>query len=253
MADLDRARSLGLEILHNAGIAVGGDQPRDIVVHDDRFWARVVEQPELGLGESYQDGWWDANQPRRVHRRGADPRPALAGEAPARVGAARRQGTRNEPPDRPAGPQKRGRPLQHRKRPLRADARQAHDLLVRLLATLRGPGPGPGGQARPDLPQAAPRAGHASARHRLRLGRLRPVRGRRARCDGRGYHSGPRAGPCGPGRLRGPARRDPGVRLPRRTGPLRPDRVDRDDGARRPRATSRPSSSAATTCCRATA
>ena len=62
MADLDRARSLGLEILHNAGIAVGGDQPRDIVVHDDRFWARVVEQPELGLGESYQDGWWDANQ-----------------------------------------------------------------------------------------------------------------------------------------------------------------------------------------------
>ena len=62
MADLDKARSLGLEILHNAGIAVGGDQPRDIVVHDDRFWARVVEQPELGLGESYQDGWWDANQ-----------------------------------------------------------------------------------------------------------------------------------------------------------------------------------------------
>ena len=62
MADLEKARSLGLEILHNAGIEVGGDQPRDITVHDDRFWARVVAQPELGLGESYQDGWWDANQ-----------------------------------------------------------------------------------------------------------------------------------------------------------------------------------------------
>ena len=62
MADLERARSLGLEILHNAGIEVGGDQPRDIAVHDDRFWARVIAQPELGLGESYQDGWWDANQ-----------------------------------------------------------------------------------------------------------------------------------------------------------------------------------------------
>ena len=62
MADLEKARSLGLEILHNAGIEVGGDQPRDIAVHDDRFWARVIAEPELGLGESYQDGWWDANQ-----------------------------------------------------------------------------------------------------------------------------------------------------------------------------------------------
>ena len=62
MADLEKARSLGLEILHNAGIEVGGDQPRDIAVHDDRFWARVIAQPELGLGESYQDGWWDASQ-----------------------------------------------------------------------------------------------------------------------------------------------------------------------------------------------
>ena len=62
MADLDKARNLSLEILGNAGIEVGGDQPRDIAVHDDRFWARVVAERELGLGESYQDGWWDANQ-----------------------------------------------------------------------------------------------------------------------------------------------------------------------------------------------
>ena len=62
MADLEAAKSLGLEILDTAGIEVGGDRPQDIAVHDDRFWARVLADRELGLGESYQDGWWDANQ-----------------------------------------------------------------------------------------------------------------------------------------------------------------------------------------------
>ena len=62
MADPNKARSVGLEILRNAGIEVGGDKPRDITVHDDRFWARVLADREFGLGESYQDGWWDANQ-----------------------------------------------------------------------------------------------------------------------------------------------------------------------------------------------
>ena len=62
MADLEAAKNLGLEVLHTAGIEVGGDRPRDIAVHDDRFWARVMADRELGLGESYQEGWWDANQ-----------------------------------------------------------------------------------------------------------------------------------------------------------------------------------------------
>ena len=62
MADLHKAKNLGLEILHAAGIEVGGSRPRDITVHDDRFWARVIAARELGLGESYQEGWWDANQ-----------------------------------------------------------------------------------------------------------------------------------------------------------------------------------------------
>ena len=62
MVDLDRARDLGHEILDTAGIDVGGDRPHDIAVHDDRFWARVLADRELGLGESYQEGWWDANQ-----------------------------------------------------------------------------------------------------------------------------------------------------------------------------------------------
>jgi cyclopropane-fatty-acyl-phospholipid synthase len=49
-------------MLDTAGIEVGGDRPQDIVVHDDRFWARVLADRELGLGESYQEGWWEANQ-----------------------------------------------------------------------------------------------------------------------------------------------------------------------------------------------
>ena len=62
MTDSQRSKSLGLEILQRAGIDPGGDSPCDITVHDDRFWDLVVAQRELGLGESYQEGWWDANR-----------------------------------------------------------------------------------------------------------------------------------------------------------------------------------------------
>jgi cyclopropane-fatty-acyl-phospholipid synthase len=53
---------IGKRILDAAGVTLGGDGPLDIRVHDDRFWDRVLSDRELGLGESYQDGWWDANQ-----------------------------------------------------------------------------------------------------------------------------------------------------------------------------------------------
>ncbi|GAB3059928.1 cyclopropane fatty acyl phospholipid synthase [Stenotrophomonas tumulicola] len=55
-----QARVTGL--LQEAGIAVGGHRPQDIQVHDGRFYARVMAGGSLGLGESYMDGWWDANQ-----------------------------------------------------------------------------------------------------------------------------------------------------------------------------------------------
>lgn len=54
--------AIGRRILDAAGVTLGGDAPQDITVHDDRFWDRVLRDRELGLGESYQDGWWDANQ-----------------------------------------------------------------------------------------------------------------------------------------------------------------------------------------------
>lgn len=48
-------------LLRKAGITIGGSAPQDITVHDDRLFARVVREGNLGLGEAYMDGWWDAN------------------------------------------------------------------------------------------------------------------------------------------------------------------------------------------------
>jgi cyclopropane-fatty-acyl-phospholipid synthase len=47
-------------LLDRAGIEVGGSQPWDVHVHDDRLWDRVIRDRELGLGEAYMDGWWDS-------------------------------------------------------------------------------------------------------------------------------------------------------------------------------------------------
>lgn len=42
-----------------AGITIGGDGPADIAVHDPRFYAAVLADGELAMGESYMAGWWD--------------------------------------------------------------------------------------------------------------------------------------------------------------------------------------------------
>lgn len=47
------------DILNRADIDVNGDRPWDIQIHDDRFWRRVLLYGNMGLGESYMDGWWD--------------------------------------------------------------------------------------------------------------------------------------------------------------------------------------------------
>jgi cyclopropane-fatty-acyl-phospholipid synthase len=48
-------------LLKSADVRVGGSRPQDIVVHDDRLYARLIRHRELGLGEAYMDGWWDSN------------------------------------------------------------------------------------------------------------------------------------------------------------------------------------------------
>jgi len=57
--DPRRAGDLCKELLASADIAVGGDRPWDLHVHDERFWSRVMRDGTLGVGESYVEGWWD--------------------------------------------------------------------------------------------------------------------------------------------------------------------------------------------------
>ncbi|TKR33465.1 cyclopropane fatty acyl phospholipid synthase [Luteimonas gilva] len=52
----DRLQSL----LDDADVRIGGDRAWDLRVHDSRFAARTMAQGSLALGESYMDGWWDA-------------------------------------------------------------------------------------------------------------------------------------------------------------------------------------------------
>jgi cyclopropane-fatty-acyl-phospholipid synthase len=54
------ANQLGTDLLASAGIQVDGDKPWDLRIHDARFFDRVLRDRELGLGEAYQQGWWDA-------------------------------------------------------------------------------------------------------------------------------------------------------------------------------------------------
>jgi cyclopropane-fatty-acyl-phospholipid synthase len=54
-----RSEEIVKDLLGQAGVTVGGDEPHDIQVHDSRFFGRVLAEGSLGLGESYVDGWWD--------------------------------------------------------------------------------------------------------------------------------------------------------------------------------------------------
>jgi cyclopropane-fatty-acyl-phospholipid synthase len=48
------------DLLESADVRIGGTRPWDLQVYDSHFYARVLGQGSLGLGESYMEGWWDA-------------------------------------------------------------------------------------------------------------------------------------------------------------------------------------------------
>ena len=50
------------EILSLAGIEVNGPNPWDIQVHNNDFYKRALTEAELGIGESYMDGWWECKK-----------------------------------------------------------------------------------------------------------------------------------------------------------------------------------------------
>jgi cyclopropane-fatty-acyl-phospholipid synthase len=48
------------EVFSLAGIEIGGHRPWDLQVHDERFYPRLLAGGDLAAGETYVDGWWDA-------------------------------------------------------------------------------------------------------------------------------------------------------------------------------------------------
>jgi cyclopropane-fatty-acyl-phospholipid synthase len=54
------ARRFFSRLMTEAGIEIGGTRPWDIQIHDERLYGRLAAFGSLGLGESYMDGWWDA-------------------------------------------------------------------------------------------------------------------------------------------------------------------------------------------------
>lgn len=56
------ARDLCVGLLSRAGVSVDGPESWSMRVHDERVWERLVGERELGIGESYMDGWWDCDR-----------------------------------------------------------------------------------------------------------------------------------------------------------------------------------------------
>lgn len=56
----NKYEKIAKEILGFAGVQIDGSNPWDIRVHNQAFYKRVVTDGELGFGESYMEGWWDA-------------------------------------------------------------------------------------------------------------------------------------------------------------------------------------------------
>ena len=57
----DTLKERASALLELADIRLNGSRPTDLHVHDERLYARVFAHGSLGLGESYMDGWWDAD------------------------------------------------------------------------------------------------------------------------------------------------------------------------------------------------
>ena len=54
------AKETVTELLSLADIKVDGKRQGDIRVNDERVYSRILNGGSLALGESYMDGWWDA-------------------------------------------------------------------------------------------------------------------------------------------------------------------------------------------------
>lgn len=55
-------QSKAQEILKLADVVINGTRDWDIKVHNPKVYSRVFAQGNLGLGESYMEGWWDCDR-----------------------------------------------------------------------------------------------------------------------------------------------------------------------------------------------
>lgn len=53
-------RSLVEELIMPAGIQLSKNKSSDLIIHDERFYSRVLREGSLGFGEAYMNGWWDS-------------------------------------------------------------------------------------------------------------------------------------------------------------------------------------------------
>jgi cyclopropane-fatty-acyl-phospholipid synthase len=56
---MEKTKEYAISLLDQVDIKVDGSRDWDIRVLNEDFYARVLSQGSLGLGESYMDGWWE--------------------------------------------------------------------------------------------------------------------------------------------------------------------------------------------------
>ncbi|MDR3642421.1 MAG: cyclopropane fatty acyl phospholipid synthase [Candidatus Doudnabacteria bacterium] len=57
---MSKQKEIIVNLLGKANVAINGQNPWDIEVHNQEFYSRLFKNPNLMLGESYVDGWWDS-------------------------------------------------------------------------------------------------------------------------------------------------------------------------------------------------
>lgn len=56
-----RYKKLITDMFLKADVRINGDRPFDIQVKNEGFYRRVLRDGQLGIGESYMDGWWECD------------------------------------------------------------------------------------------------------------------------------------------------------------------------------------------------
>jgi len=57
----DKPEAIVRELFEGADIRFDGSRTGDMVIHDQRFYERLLRDQSIGFGESYMEGWWDTD------------------------------------------------------------------------------------------------------------------------------------------------------------------------------------------------